>query len=269
MTESNSKSKVCDVCGSGRGVRLYRNLNGKPVNKNLCYKHFNQLNRFGEFLDNNPRTINDQNEIHDMGDGTALIDLYDTSGNVIAQTVVDIEDVDRVKNMRWRTSVKRHKVYVISGSGQRQVYLARYLMDYDGPLEVDHRDGDSLNNRKKNLRIVTRTENMHNLCAKDTSKTQIRGVSYAKRGQVYAVNFKMGDMRLYFKSFDTLPEAAYIRLLCERKFLGQFQNPVSAQNAEAQAARLSDEQKELLDAYFIKKMEAVINEDSETSRRTA
>lgn len=42
MTESNSKCKTCDICGGTRGVKQYNVIRGIPVEKELCYKHYNQ-----------------------------------------------------------------------------------------------------------------------------------------------------------------------------------------------------------------------------------
>lgn len=219
---------------------------------------------FGCFLDDNPRTINDRNEIHDCGDGTAKIDLYNAMSECVAQAIIDSTDIQRVQSYKWRISKKRHKTYVIQGSGSNQTYLARFILNYDGPLEVDHINGDSLDNRKCNLRIVTRQANTLNLCAKDSSQTQIRGVSYSVRDKLYKVDFRIHGARLYFKGFQTLAEAAYLRLLCEEHYLGEYRNHENVKQIASAIQSLTDAQKETIHSYFQMKTGGVPDESFST-----
>lgn len=74
-------------------------------------------------------------------------------------TVVDDEDFELLSHFKWHV----HK----DQSGYKQAFirisLARALVgDVPDGMVVDHINGDSLDNRKENLRIVTRDENRHN-----------------------------------------------------------------------------------------------------------
>lgn len=48
-------------------------------------------------------------------------------------------------------------------------------------MTIDHIDGNTLNNRKSNLRIVLEKDNHKNVKKKSTNTSGIRGVSYNKR----------------------------------------------------------------------------------------
>ena len=83
--------------------------------------------------------------------------------------------------------------------------------------EVDHIDGESLNNRKSNLRLITRLENIQNAKAKCTNKMGFRGIHPAD-GKYWA-SITVNKVRYGFKGYDTLEEAVYLRYLCEKYFL--------------------------------------------------
>jgi hypothetical protein len=76
---------------------------------------------------------------------------------------IDLQNIEKCKKYYW--SVMRcyhHKeldFYVFKQAGG-SLLLHRYLMDcFDSRLIVDHKDGDTFNNRRDNLRVCTRLEN--------------------------------------------------------------------------------------------------------------
>lgn len=92
--------------------------------------------------------------------------------------------------------------------------LHRWLMRAAFGEEVDHIDGDQTNNRRANLRIVSRSENMRNRQRFGSAPTIFKGVS------------KSGDKW-----------RATIQVDGKRKALGRFANPVNAAHAYDCAAR--------------------------------
>lgn len=83
----------CDICG--REQEKLSTICGY----HLCNKHYAQYQKLGKFLDSNPRTTNDLNEIIIDGD-IAKIKLYDSKQNEIGEAIIDTEDVDKVKNYK-------------------------------------------------------------------------------------------------------------------------------------------------------------------------
>ena len=141
-------------------------------------------------------------------------------GNKI-KTYFDLEDYNLISKYHWRIAVKKHKYYVCTGQASRNklVYLQNLILGFipDKIHEVDHIDGESLNNRKSNLRLVTRLENIQNAKAKCTNKMGFRGI-YPADGKYWA-SITVNKVRYGFKGFDTLEEAIYLRYLCEKYFL--------------------------------------------------
>ncbi len=142
-------------------------------------------------------------------------------GEVIS-FVINTEDYEMVKERIWRVSKKKNKYYIISGSKKKgtMIYLHQMILGEkkDG-LEIDHIDGNSLNNRRENLRFVTHLQNVDNMRATRIDNTiGIRGISFDKRGKKYVVDFNYHGERYYFKTWGTIEEAVYCRLIAEEQF---------------------------------------------------
>lgn len=119
----------------------------------------------------------------------------------------DREDFEKINKLHWKVSKKKSKLYVCTGqnkNGEKIIYLHNYLMNYNPTVgyEVDHINGNSLDNRKENLRIVTRQENVQNSnVRKDNKTTGIRGVSFNSKQKEFVVDFYIKKKRFHFKGF--------------------------------------------------------------------
>jgi len=116
------------------------------------------------------------NTVRVEGD-TAYLALTDMQGEIQAEALIDVEDIEKVRTRRWGLQGKKRK-YVRS---QRPVgiYLHCFLMPTPpAGFELDHIDGDPLNNRKGNLRLVTRAQNSQNVV-----RSEVRNVFFLKDGR--------------------------------------------------------------------------------------
>jgi len=171
---------------------------------------------------------------------------------------LDTEDVKYVQEKHWRTSHKKNKMYIVTGkSGQKDnplTYLHNYLLHYipQPQQEIDHIDGNSCNNRKNNLRIVSRQANIDNTRVRIDNKIGIRGVSQDNRSKKYTCDFSYHKKRFYFKPWNTPEEAVYNRKIIEEYFGIETlnKNPLALQYIE----KLTDEQKQLIKNYVYSKI---------------
>lgn len=171
---------------------------------------------------------------------------------------IDTEDLSYVKNKHWRTSRKRNKIYIVTGQSGNQdnplTYLHNYLLNYI-PIpqkEVDHIDGNSCNNRKNNLKIVTRQQNIDNTKVRIDSKIGIRGISQISKTKKYKCDFSYHGKRFYFKDWKTVEEAVYNRKIVEDYFGIETlsKNPLAQQYID----KLTEEQKQLIKNYVYDKI---------------
>lgn len=141
--------------------------------------------------------------------------------NKVISAQIDYDDYERTKQYIWRISKKKNKFYLLTGSKFKSTvtYLHKFILNQEIPegYEIDHKDGNSLNNRKSNLRIVTRLENIQNTRERIDNQIGIRGIS-PDRNKTYKVDFAFNKQRYYFKNWNSLEEAVYCRKFAEEFF---------------------------------------------------
>lgn len=134
---------------------------------------------------------------------------------------IDSDDLEKIQSKHWRTSHKKQKVYIVTGQSKNKTltYLHNYVMNYiyTTGYEVDHQDGNSLNNRKSNLKIVSRQENISNTQVRIDNKIGIRGIC-KNPWNSYKVDFSYNKIRYYFQNWKTIEEAVYCRKFAEEYF---------------------------------------------------
>lgn len=96
-------------------------------------------------------------------------------------------------------------------------------ISFDGKI-VDHIDGNTLNCKKNNLRIVTRYENMMNRKKHKSNKSGYKGVYLDKScsSKRYRARIQVKNRLIRLGSFDT-PEKAY-KAYCDasKKYHGEY-----------------------------------------------
>ena len=86
---------------------------------------------------------------------------------------------------------------------------------------VDHINGDKSDNRRRNLRICTPSENSCN-GARIDSKSGVRGVYWQEKRQRYQVQITKDGITYSLGRFIDLDEAISVRLAAEDKHHGDF-----------------------------------------------
>ncbi|NJO48255.1 MAG: Fis family transcriptional regulator [Leptolyngbyaceae cyanobacterium RM2_2_4] len=99
-------------------------------------------------------------------------------------STVDDEDFEKVSKFKWlyRGGSKGYASRRTSAAnGKKWIHLHRFVLGITDPnVEVDHINGNSLDNRKENLRITSRVQNMRNRTHIVLAKSGYRGVYFKK-----------------------------------------------------------------------------------------
>ncbi len=239
--------RICKICG-----RLCEGPH--KLNKGMCDKHYQQYKRYGKCLDNNPRSVFDDNEIRTYST-YGEIDTYTNTGEVQNTFKFDLEDVKYLINHKWRTVFKGNKKspYLVTG---HTIYFHRLIMGNPN-TEVDHINGDSTDNRKVNLRESFRTQQLANTSLRIDNVQGLKGVYYLERDNKYRAEIQIYNKHFYSKSFSTKKEAAYMRYLYEQ----HFYKTIGINNSKEMLTliqSLSKKQKKDIQNYFINRMKVQV-----------
>lgn len=95
--------------------------------------------------------------------------------------LVDDEDFEYLSQWKWHASKYSNSYYACRTINSNKVLMHRFILNAQKELEVDHIDGNGLNNQKLNLRIVTHSRNMQNRKNNSNNKSGYKGVFFNKR----------------------------------------------------------------------------------------
>ena len=70
--------------------------------------------------------------------------------------LIDDEDFERVNQRKWGLSSKR---YARGSINSKMILMHRFILNMPKNVDLDHINGNGLDNRKCNLRIATKSQN--------------------------------------------------------------------------------------------------------------
>lgn len=210
-TEKNGQKSLmvlckCD-CGKEKIIRL-NSLNSGATKSCGCYR--NERTRAGRNLD---ETVDRVKIIGNV----AYIYVSGTDERMIC----DKEDIELLNNYCWELV---ENGYARSNNQCKKRVRAHRLITgaKDGEI-VDHINRNRLDNRKKNLRIVTQSVNNLNRQLSDKNKTGYSGVYKLKSG--YSVKGVVDGKYKTIGRYDNIDSAIKARMDFEMEHYGTYSNP--------------------------------------------
>lgn len=80
--------------------------------------------------------------------------------------IIDEDDIEKVKHLRWHVELRNNGDFYVAESNN-SILLHRIITNCPKHLVVDHKNHNTLDNRKCNLKICTQKENLQNRKIKD------------------------------------------------------------------------------------------------------
>lgn len=190
---------------------------GKPLlAKGMCSKHYTRWRTHGTTDKVVKRPFNKIRVLNSFCE----MDMYDGNEQIVDVCLFDKEDLPLIQGKRWGlaggTPDKRYAMYQPYDPGTKRthvVYMHRLLMNPPEGMEVDHINHVKLDNRRSNLRNVTRAQNFYNRASRRTSNKELPKGVHKIHGKFYAI---------IQVPFDTLEEATEQRLKWEQEFQGEY-----------------------------------------------
>ena len=137
---------------------------------------------------------------------------------------IDEDDQEIVSYFTWYIS----RGYVMTNvrrnhAGNKGTLALHLILLGPAPeeLEWDHKDRDKLNNRRENLRLVTKQVNNFNRCLQINNTSGHKGI-YENIHGFYRVLMSIGHKSIYIGTFKTLEEAIEKRREAENAYWGKI-----------------------------------------------
>ena len=102
--------------------------------------------------------------------------------NCELDTIIDDDDFDLVRGYKWHVSGKAPHLYVIAYHDNTYTLRHRLISCAGIGEKVDHKNHNTLDNRRTNIRRCAHSENMANRKMSKANKLGVKGVYFDKRG---------------------------------------------------------------------------------------
>jgi len=146
--------------------------------------------------------------------GQEVVIIVKRKSGEIVRAKIDLDDYEKFKTFPYSFYVQNYSgsYYIYSNhyvNGKRKhISLHRLILGDPKGLVVDHINGDTLDNRKSNLRAVTQAANTQNRNrAKRNSSSGVRGVYFSKQIKRWVATVDVDRKRIQVGCFKELADA--------------------------------------------------------------
>jgi hypothetical protein len=144
---------------------------------------------------------------------------YRSDGKLKLKVLVDDNDFELISKYHWHASKDKSVKATING---KKILLHRFLMDCPRHLEVDHIDGNRLNNMRSNLRLATSSQNKMNRGARKDCKSGYKGVSFHKPLNKWTARIMINDKYKHLGVYEDIMDAVKAYNHNALKYHGEF-----------------------------------------------
>lgn len=130
--------------------------------------------------------------------------------------IIDAADAPLVDGFNWFSRGDGNTTYALrnenTGTKRRTLYLHRLLMSDPDGAQVDHVNGDGLDNRRSNLRLASAQQNVFNQRLSRKNTSGLKGVSRVKATGKWCAKITLNGKSKHLGYYATveLAHAAYV-----------------------------------------------------------
>ena len=106
---------------------------------------------------------------------------------------------------------------------KKTIHAHKLIMGYKDGLDVDHIDGNKLNNQRSNLRFCSRSQNLMNRGKNKNNGSGYKGVYWKQKSNKWCAQIgRIGGRKTYLGLFETVEEASLAYRDAAKKLHGQY-----------------------------------------------
>lgn len=136
--------------------------------------------------------------------------------------LIDDEDFDKLGGYSWRSLRIKESFYAVSGYFACMVYMHRLVLPDKVGFEIDHKDRDSLNNQKENLRYATFAQNQANKGLRFDNMSGAKGVCWHPGAGKWMARLNINKRAIYLGVFSDKASAIAAYNKAAKEHLGEF-----------------------------------------------
>jgi hypothetical protein len=133
--------------------------------------------------------------------------------------LVDDYDYEYLSRFVWYYT----KGYAIrKGTFGETISMHREIVNVPKGMDVDHKNGDRMDNQKSNLRIVTRQQNNWNSANKRNSSSEFKGVSWHSTTKQWRAAIRIDGVKTLIGTFKDERHAAMAYDIAAKDIQGEY-----------------------------------------------
>ncbi len=134
--------------------------------------------------------------------------------------IIDDADEDLLSPFKWWADIYGYVIY--KKDGCKTISMHRLIMQPAPGYVVDHINGDTLDNRRSNLRICSRAKNSQNRAMNSNNASGYKGVTFHKKTGRWQANIGLQYKLIYLGLFDSAKLASDAYEAAAREHFGEF-----------------------------------------------
>lgn len=144
--------------------------------------------------------------------------------------IVDEDDYERLIRHNWsavwsktsKSFYARRRTFSSDNARTQKMPMHREVMGDPRGMDIDHKNHDTLDNRKSNLRVVTRSQNVMNQRLRSDNRSGVTGVCWYPANRKWGAHIRINGKRTHLGLFEILENAVAARISKERELFGEF-----------------------------------------------
>ena len=144
--------------------------------------------------------------------------------------IVDDEDFEPLSRFNWRVSESKLKRTLIKYAVRSKwingksttICMHREIMRPPDSMNIDHKNGDGLDNQKDNLRLANDSQNLANSRKRRSCSSKYKGVCWHKWNKKWCARTRVNGLLIHLGHFNDELSAAIAYDRAAEKYFGEF-----------------------------------------------